>query len=123
MLSERTSSQYKITATKKTAADTINNRHSHVCIASPYPRHARCHDSSGTVASMARRADPERIFQARRAAVRNGLTDYGMSVEDEERWCDAWEIESASRQLPRGDRDYWQVGSAWIAEERAARRR
>jgi len=70
---------------------------------------------------MAHRADPERIFQARRIAVRNSLTDYGMSVEDAERWCAAWEIEAASRQLPR-DRDYWQTGAMWIADERAARR-
>jgi hypothetical protein len=26
---------------------------------------------------MGRRADPERIFEAQRAAVRNSLTDYG----------------------------------------------
>jgi hypothetical protein len=70
---------------------------------------------------MARRADPERIHQARRAATRNGLTDYGMSVEDAERWCDAWEIEAASRGLPR-NADYWTLGEAWIAEERRARR-
>jgi hypothetical protein len=70
---------------------------------------------------MARHADPERIHQARRAATRNGLTDYCMSVEQAERWCDAWEIEAASRGLPR-DFDYWTLGKAWIAEERKARR-
>jgi hypothetical protein len=70
---------------------------------------------------MGRRADPERIFQARRAAIRNGLTDYGMSLEDAERWCDAWEIEAASQQLLR-DANYWQLGAMWVAEERAARR-
>jgi hypothetical protein len=70
---------------------------------------------------MARRADPERIHQARRAAVRNGLTDYGMSVEDAERWCDAWEIEAASRGLTK-DSEYWQLGQSWIADERKARR-
>jgi hypothetical protein len=64
----------------------------------------------------------ERIHQARRPAVRNGLTDYGISVEDAERWCDAREIEAASRQL-RGDANYWTVGSVWIAEQRAMRRR
>jgi hypothetical protein len=37
---------------------------------------------------------------ARRAAVQNGLTDYGMSLEDAEQWCDAWDIEAASRRLP-----------------------
>jgi hypothetical protein len=45
-----------------------------------------------------------------------------VSVEDAERWCDAWEAEAASRDVSRNDRDYWTVGSAWIAEERAKRR-
>jgi hypothetical protein len=45
-----------------------------------------------------------------------------MSVEDAERWCDAWEIEAASHAVPRHERDYWTVGSAWVKEERAARR-
>ena len=70
---------------------------------------------------MARRADPERIFQARRDAIRNTLTGSGMSLETAERWCDAWELEAAGRGLPR-DGSYWQVGSEWIAAERAARR-
>ena len=59
---------------------------------------------------MARRADPQRIHEARRAAIRNGLTDHGMSLETAERWCDAWEIESATQGLPR-DRDYWTAGA------------
>jgi hypothetical protein len=46
---------------------------------------------------MSRRADPERIHQARRAAVRNGLTDYGSTLAEAERWCDAWVVEAASR--------------------------
>jgi hypothetical protein len=70
---------------------------------------------------VARRADPERIHQARRAAVRNGLTDHGMPLEEAERWCDAWEAEATARGLPK-DRDYWTIGSAWIAEQRAAQR-
>ena len=44
-----------------------------------------------------------------------------MSVEDAERWCDAWEIEAASRGLPK-DGDCWQLGAAWIVQKRAARR-
>ena len=64
---------------------------------------------------------PERIHEARHAAVRNGLTDHGMSLETAERWCDAWEFEAATRGLPR-DRAYWQAGAEWIAAERAARR-
>jgi hypothetical protein len=70
---------------------------------------------------VARRAHPERIFQARRDAIRNTLTGSGMSIETAERWCDAWEIEAAGRGLPR-DANYWQSGSEWIAGERAARR-
>jgi hypothetical protein len=38
---------------------------------------------------MTRRADPERIFQARRAAVRYALMDTGMSLETANRCCDA----------------------------------
>ena len=70
---------------------------------------------------MARRADPERIHQARRVATRNGLTDYGMLLEEAERWCEAWELEAAGRGLPKASA-YWQLGADWIAEERAARR-
>jgi hypothetical protein len=70
---------------------------------------------------MARRVDPERIFQARRAALRNNLTGTGMSVENAERWCDAWEIEAAGLGLPR-DAAYWRAGAEWVAAERAARR-
>jgi hypothetical protein len=70
---------------------------------------------------MARRADPERIHQARRAAVRNGLTDYGMSVEVAEGWCDAWELEAAGRGLPK-DGDYWRLGQEWVRDQRALRR-
>ena len=70
---------------------------------------------------MSRRSTRERIFQARRDAIRNTLTGSGMSLETAERWCDSWEIEAAGRGLPR-DGSYWQLGSEWIAAERAARR-
>jgi len=71
---------------------------------------------------MARRSDPERINAAWRAAIPNTLTDSGMSLPDAEGWLPAWEAEAASRGLPKGG-GYWTVGSAWIAEQRAARRR
>jgi hypothetical protein len=71
---------------------------------------------------MVRRADPERIFRARRIATRNGLTDYGMPREDAERWCDSWEAEAARLELPK-DKIYWTVGAAWIAEQRSERRK
>jgi hypothetical protein len=70
---------------------------------------------------MARRSDPQRIFQAWRIAIRNNLTRSGMSLETAERWCDAWELEAARRGLPR-DSAYWEAGQEWIAAERAARR-
>jgi hypothetical protein len=70
---------------------------------------------------MSRRADPERIFQARRGAIRNTLTGSGMPLEAAERWCDSWEQEAAGRGLPR-DAGYWRLGAEWIAAEGAARR-
>ena len=70
---------------------------------------------------MTRRADPQRIQETRRAAVRNNLVGSGMSLEAAERWCDAWELEAAGRGLPR-DGTYWQTGEAWIVRDRAARR-
>ena len=70
---------------------------------------------------MSRRSTPERIYQARRDAIRNTLTGAGMSVETAERWCDGWELEAAGRGLLR-DAEYWQAGAAWIAAERAAGR-
>jgi len=70
---------------------------------------------------MTRRADPERIYQARRAAARNTLAGTGMPIETAERWCAAWEAEAASRWLAR-DRDYWDLGWDWIEAERAATR-
>jgi hypothetical protein len=70
---------------------------------------------------MSRRADPERIFEAWRIAIRNRLTGSGMDEATADRWCDGWESEASGRGLPR-DGDYWQIGAEWIAEERAARR-
>jgi hypothetical protein len=71
---------------------------------------------------MARRADSERIHEAKRAAVRANLTDIGMSLETADRWLDAWELEAAGRGLSRDEWLYWELGQAWIAAERAARR-
>ena len=56
-----------------------------------------------------------------RTSVRNALVDYGMSVEDADRWCDASEFESAGLGLPTDGND-WQLGREWIAEERNARK-
>jgi hypothetical protein len=71
---------------------------------------------------MARRADPQRIHEARRAAVRANLIGSGMAPETADRWLDAWELEATGRGLSRDEWGYWQAGEAWIAPERAARR-
>ena len=55
---------------------------------------------------MPRRADPRRIYEAGRAAIRNRLLSDGMDAEATEWWLTAWELEAAVRELP-GDRDYW----------------
>lgn len=70
---------------------------------------------------MSRRVDPERIFAARRAAVRARLTGTGMTPETADRWLDAWVLEASTRDLPR-DGAYWNAGYDWIGAERAARR-
>jgi len=70
---------------------------------------------------MARRADPERIFEAQRAGIRGRLTGTGLTPETADRWLDAWVLEATDLGLPR-DGAYWQAGWNWIAAERAARR-
>ena len=72
---------------------------------------------------VTRRADPVRIHQARRAAIRNRLIgNTGLDLEVAERWCDAWEAEAALRGLTR-DGDYWDAGKLWIDAQCAARKR
>jgi len=71
---------------------------------------------------VARRSTPERIFQARRAATRNGLTDYGMPVEIAEAWCDEWQDEAERQGLERLTSAYWDDADKWIAEQRKSRR-
>jgi len=52
---------------------------------------------------MRRRADPERIHLARRAAIRNVIMQSrGLDPELAERWCDAWEAEAALQGLKLG---------------------
>ena len=43
---------------------------------------------------MSRRADPERIFQARRDAIRNTLTGSGMTLEAAERYAASVDVDS-----------------------------
>lgn len=72
---------------------------------------------------MSRRADPERIFIARRTAIRNALASEGMPEELVETWCHSWEIHAAEELgLDRLVSDYWTLGPAWIHEQRARRK-
>jgi hypothetical protein len=71
---------------------------------------------------MARRADPARIHAARRMAVRNGLTDYGMAEQTAEAWVDAWEDEADRQGLDRRSPAYWDGAAPWIAEQRKTRK-
>ena len=64
----------------------------------------------------------ERIYRARRAAIRNRLIGSGKDLAVAERWCGAWEAEAALRGLAR-DGDYWEAGKLWIDAQCAARKR
>ena len=70
---------------------------------------------------MTRHADPRRIYEAGRAAIRNRLLSSGLDAETTEWWLTAWELEAAVRELPTTG-DFWTAGDAWIAEQRAVRR-
>jgi hypothetical protein len=72
---------------------------------------------------LTRRADPERIYQARRDAVRNRLTDeHRMPPELADQWLRAWEVEAADRGLERLRAEYWDGASEWVVEQRSARK-
>ncbi len=64
---------------------------------------------------MARKPDPERIYQARRDGLRNRLA-VTMGARTAERWIASWEAEAAERGVtPRGG-GFWAAGEAWIAD-------
>ena len=65
-----------------------------------------------------RRSTPERIFAARRAALRYGLMDYGMPQETADAWCDGWENEADRQGRDRRTPAHWEGAAAWIAEQR-----
>jgi hypothetical protein len=73
--------------------------------------------------SSARRARPDRLFVARRYAVRNTLTDqWHFSLQTAEAWCDAWEREADAQGIDRQDPDYWKPAAGWVLEQRKTRR-
>jgi len=71
---------------------------------------------------MARRADPNRIFEARRSAVRNRLVSEGMAEQTAEAWVDAWQDEADWQDLERLTPDYWKGAAYWIKDQRKTRK-
>lgn len=68
---------------------------------------------------MTRRADPEGIYQARRAAELRRLADDGRLGDVEaEHWIGQWESEAATLGLDRHTQRFWEEGDRWIAEQR-----
>jgi hypothetical protein len=63
-----------------------------------------------------------RAFKANRALIKKELTE-GMPSEDADVWCDAWEAEAKRLGIDRRTPDFWTVGSAWIRQQKATRRR
>jgi hypothetical protein len=67
---------------------------------------------------MARRSTPDRIYQARRAAVLSRLVqDRRLSEHRAEALVAAWEVEGDSRGLERMTAAFWDDGTTWIAEQ------
>ena len=60
-------------------------------------------------------------IQACRAGCRDALVDGGVSPDQAERWCAAWEAEAARRGVERGPY-YWDAGRGWIDAHRAFRK-
>jgi hypothetical protein len=63
----------------------------------------------------------ERLFQARRTGCRDHLVRTGQSLDQAERWCDAWEREAELRGRPRSG-EFWEYGRLWIDAQIATRR-
>lgn len=67
---------------------------------------------------MTRRADPERIYLARRAATFAILTQTRAIDElDAEHWIARWEREAERQGLDRLSADFWATGRDWIGGE------
>ena len=68
---------------------------------------------------MARRADPERIHQAKVAGTLASLVDqHRIPRAKAEALIAAWEAEADRRGLQRTASDYWPIGQAWMLDLR-----
>jgi hypothetical protein len=71
---------------------------------------------------MARRGDPELIYQAQRTGIFRRLVDAERVNELEaEHLITRWEREAALVGSERGSPRYWDHGWRWIAEQRSLR--
>ena len=71
---------------------------------------------------MSNRADPERIYQARRAANVNRLIqEEHLLPERAASLVAAWEAEGKRLGLDRLSDDFWTAGREWIEEQRQRR--
>jgi hypothetical protein len=65
---------------------------------------------------MSRRADPEGVYLARRAAILSILTTSGVSAERAEELVAAWEAEAERRGIPRLERTFWEGAAQWTSD-------
>jgi hypothetical protein len=71
---------------------------------------------------VTRRADPERIYLARRAATFRRLVDVDHFDElAAEHWIARWEREADAQDVPRLTAEFWDAGGRWIRDRRSAR--
>ena len=70
---------------------------------------------------MARPADPERIYQAGRAGIRNRLIGAGLREVTADDWIARWVAHARQHGVARDGR-YWDSGWNWICEQRAPQR-
>lgn len=71
---------------------------------------------------MTRRADPERIYVARRAALFRKLSGTGVIDELEaEHWISAWERSPEAELVDRLTPAFWEAGQLWISSSRLSR--
>ena len=62
---------------------------------------------------MSRRADPENIYLARRAAVLSILTTSGVSADRAEQLVRQWEANAQAAGIPRLEATFWDGASGW----------
>lgn len=72
---------------------------------------------------MTRRADPERIYEARRAALFRNLSAAGKVNElDAEHLIAAWERSPEAALMERLTPEFWEAAQLWIASVRLSGR-